>query len=226
MAGVDLAGIACLVTGSSRTLTLSADDTVGAGTYALLDGSGASVTSGTVTAGACTVTLGGAVAVGGRYSLVWSVNIDGIARRVVQPALVAYSDFALAPAVAGVVSQLTGLTAPPAGWEDTVAASWGRVLLDLWQRWPSLRSADQMLATPAHLAQLCIYASCSQASVLAGAYTGGVARDWHEMWEARYRDGWRDILLAMDADGDGVAEVDPVRARPASFPPQTPAAGR
>lgn len=226
MAGVDLAGIACLVTGASRSLTLGADGTVGAGTYALLDGSGASVTSGTVTAGACTVTLGGAVAVGGRYSLVWTVTIDGTSRRVVQPALVAYSDFALPPTVAAVVSQLTGLTAPPAGWGETVASSWYRVLLDLWQRWPSLRSADQMLASPAVLAQLCIYASCSQASILAGAYTGGVARDWHEMWEARYRDGWRDILLAMDADGDGVAEVDPVRARPASFPPQTPAAGR
>jgi hypothetical protein len=226
MAGVDLAGIACLVTGSSRSLTLGADGTVGAGTFTLLDASGASVVTGTVTAGSCTVTLGGAVAVGGRYSLVWAVTIDGTSRRLIQPALVAYSDFALPPTIAGVVPQLTGLTAPPAGWGETVASAWYRVLLDLWQRWPALRSADQMLASPAVLAQLCIYAAASQASILAGAYTGGVARDWHEVWEARYRDGWRDIMLAMDADGDGVAEGDPVRARPASFPPQTPAAGR
>ena len=127
--GVDLAGIACLVTGSSRSLTLGADGTVGAGTFTLLDASGASVVTGTVTAGSCTVTLGGAVAVGGRYSLVWTVTVDGTSRRLIQPALVAYSDFALPPAVAAVVPQLTGLTAPPAGWGETVASAWYRVLL-------------------------------------------------------------------------------------------------
>lgn len=226
MAGVDLASLSCLVIGSSRAVTLGADQTVGSGTYTLLDGAGASVATATVTAGACTVTLGGSVAPGGRYTEVWTVTVDGTSRRFTRPALVAYADFSLPPVVAGTVAALTGLVAPSAGWGDAVAAAWARVLLDLWQRWPAMRSADQMLASPAHLAQLCVYASCSQASILAGAYTGGVARDWFEVWEQRYRDGWRDILLAMDADGDGVAEVDPVRARPQSFPPQTPAAGR
>jgi hypothetical protein len=224
--GLDLASIGCLVVGTSRPRSLGADDTVGNGTYTLLNAAGSTVTTATVTAGACTVTLGGAVPVGARYLEVWAVTIGGQSQRITRPVMVAYSDFESAPIVEATITAITGLGAPAAGWGVAVSAAWSRVLLDLWQRWPAIRSADQMLDSPASLAQLCVYAAASQASVYAGTYTGGVARDWHEVWEARYRDGWRDLMLALDTDGNGVAETDPTRARPMSFPPQTPAAGR
>lgn len=224
--GVDLASIGCLVVGATRARSLGADGTVGNGTYTLLDSTGATVTTATVTAGACSVTLAGTVAVGGRYMEKWSVTVDSAAFVATRPAIVAASDFASPPITANTVTGVSGLGAPSGGWGGAVLSAWTRVLLDLWQRWPAIRSADQMLDSPASLAQLCVYASCSQAAVYAGAYTGGVARDWFEVWEARYRDTWRDLMLALDTDGDGVVETDPTRARPMSFPPQTPAAGR
>lgn len=224
--GVDLASIGCLVVGATRTRSLSADGTVGNGTYTLLDYTGASVLTTAVTAGSCSVTLAGTAPVSGRYMEKWSVTIDGAAYLCTRPCIVAASDFADAPITASVVAAITGLAAPSGGWGLAVQAAWSRVRSDLWQRWPAIRSGDSMLDTPASLAQLCIYAAASQASVHAGAYTGGVARDWFEVWEARYRDAWRDLMLALDTNGDGVVDTDPTRARPMSFPPQTPAAGR
>lgn len=224
--GADLLRLGCLVVGATRTRSLSADGTVGNGTYTLLDSAGASVTTAAVTAGSCSVTLAGTVPVGGRYMEKWSVTIDGTAYVYTRPCIVAASDFSAPPVTAAIVTVTTGLGPPSGGWGVAVESAWSRVLLDLWQRWPAIRSGDSMLDTPASLAQLCVYASASQASVYAGAYTGGVARDWFEVWEARYRDAWRDLMLALDTNGDGVVDTDPTRARPMSFPPQTPAAGR
>lgn len=225
MSLVDVASPVCLVRGATRPVELLASETVGNGTLGIVARDGLTVATATVTAGAASVTVGGSVDVGAEYLAVWAVTIGGESRIVTQYCVIAAADLSLPPIVSETVETVTGM-APASGssWEGVIRAAWARVLLDLRRLWPAIRSG--VLESPAALAQVTVHAAEALAYRQAGAYTGGVARDWYDDAERLYRAAWADLMLPVDTDGDGVADTDPVRAQMAAFPPPSPASRR
>lgn len=219
MAWVEMTTPARYVAGATRSRSLSTSATVVTGTVTLRDRDGATLTGPVTLSGGAASVACPAGQLGGGYTELWSVSLDGTARVYILPALVSASDLD-APISPDALESIYPIGLTSGQGLTAVETGWGRVLMDLTQR--TRARMDAAIVSPADLAEVCLYAAASTAAVRAGALTGGVSLTWHTHWELMYSEAWARIALAWDTDGTGTPGTEPERQHAPGFPQPSP----